>query len=272
MSAAENIYCEAPLYYMSGLEDVATVNMPIHNGRLANNLSWEREGFELMQHTSAVERWDDDDEIARVYYAEMRAFARALTGADHALIGGHISRNPESAREHSDYAPIQYVHSDFTDNYGELIKDRYLKEDPEHQRMLAQAGMSADDFRKAKRLMILQFWRNVGPEVMDLPLAFCDATSVPHEEMVAIHVPNYADSGLPFDAFGVKRPATEKAHRWYVFPEMSVDEVAAFRTFDSERVGSEAPFWTPHSAFRDPHFPDAPDRRSIEVRATCLFM
>lgn len=272
MTAVEEIYCEAPLYYMNGLNDVATVTTPIRNGRLASELSWEREGFELMHHESAIENWDDDDEIARVYYAEMCALARELSGADHTLIASHISRNPEAAREHGDYAPIQYVHSDFTDNYGDLIKERYLKEDPEHQRMLAQAGMSAEDFRNARRLLILQFWRNVGPEAMDLPLAFCDATSVAHEEMVAIHVPNYADSGLPFDAFGMQRPATDTAHRWYVFPEMSRDEVVAFRTFDSDRVGSDAPFWTPHSAFRDPHHPDAPDRRSIEVRVTCLFM
>ncbi len=272
MPAAEAIYCEAPLYYMSGRDDIATVTTAIRNGRLAGHLSWEREGFELRRHESAVEHWDDDDEIARVYYKEMRALARQLSGADHALIASHISRNPETAREHSDYAPIQYVHSDFTDNYGDLIKERYLQEDPEHQRMLAQADMSAEDFRCARRMLILQFWRNVGPEAMDLPLALCDATSVTHEEMVAIHVPNYADSGLPFDAFGMQRPATATSHRWYAFPEMNKDEVIAFRTFDSERVGSDAPFWTPHTAFRDPHYPDAPDRRSIEVRATCLFL
>ena len=268
MSAAD-VYCEAPLYYMDGPDNITEVQVPIKDGRAADHLRWGVQGFELMAHTSTVQDWDDDDQIKARYYSEMEALAKTLTGCDHAIIGGHISRNPDTALSQPDYAPIQYVHSDFTDNYGELITNRYLQEDPEHLYMLERAGMSADDFRRARRLVILQFWRNVGPEVMDLPLAFCDASTVPRSDMQAIHVPNYADSGLPFDAFGVN---PGNAHDWYVFPNMRVDEVVAFRTFDSERAGTEEPFWTPHSAFRDPHYDNAPDRRSIEVRATCLYL
>ncbi len=267
MTAAD-VYCEAPIYYMQGLENIAEVRVPIRDGRGVPDLRWQVQGFELLEHASAVTDWDDEDQVQARYYGEMESLARTLTGCDHAIIGGHISRNPETAQAHSDYAPIQYVHSDFTDNYGELITSRYLQEDPEHRYMLERAGMSADDFRRARRLIILQFWRNVGPEAMDLPIAFCDATTVPRRDMQAIHVPNYADSGLPFDAFGV---AADQAHEWFVFPNLRDDEVVAFRTFDSERAGSDEPFWTPHSAFRDPHYDNAPSRRSIEVRATCLF-
>ena len=121
--------------------------------------------------------------------------------------------------------------------------------------------------------MILQFWRNVGPAKMDLPLAFCDSRSVGREEVRAFPVRDYAGGGFDFDTLGVIAPRSPVQHRWYVFPEMQVDEVVAFRTFDSEYVSSGGAFWTPHSAFRDPSVPlGQPARRSIELRATCLFI
>ena len=49
-------------------------------------------------------------------------------------------------------------------------------------------------------------------------------------------------------------------------------QVVAFRTYDSDRVADGRPYWTPHSAFRDPEVPlGRPARSSIEARATCLF-
>ena len=51
-----------------------------------------------------------------------------------------------------------------------------------------------------------------------------------------------------------------------------IDEVIAFRTYDSlcEREGR--PFWTPHSAFVDPNAPEAArPRESLEMRVLCLF-
>jgi hypothetical protein len=54
---------------------------------------------------------------------------------------------------------------------------------------------------------------------------------------------------------------------------MRPDEVVVFRTFDSDRVSRGETFWTPHSAFSDPTVaPRQPSRRSIELRATCLFV
>jgi hypothetical protein len=53
---------------------------------------------------------------------------------------------------------------------------------------------------------------------------------------------------------------------------MTRDEVAVFRTFDSAMIGSQLPYWTPHSAFNDPEVqPNQPARSSIELRATCIF-
>ncbi|XOV82454.1 MAG: CmcJ/NvfI family oxidoreductase [bacterium] len=264
-------YCLATMNYMGGLQTVA-VEVDIRNGRQAVDLRWQKNGFELIDSTSGVTDWRDDSEIVRTYYPEMAALAQSLSGCDHALVAGHISRNPEQAALHQDYAPIEFVHSDFTDNYGQLLIERYRKKPEEVASALSAAGLTVEDMARARRILILQFWRNVGPEQMDYPLAFCDAQSVPRADMHAIHVPNYAGGDFAFDTYAVTPPPAQGAHAWYVFPNMTRDEAVAFRTFDSEMAARGEAYWTPHSAFLDPTVDDStPARRSIEVRATCLF-
>ena len=54
----------------------------------------------------------------------------------------------------------------------------------------------------------------------------------------------------------------------YLFENCQQTEVA----YDSDRVGTSLPYWTPHSAFRDPDVElGRPSRSSIELRATCVF-
>ena len=244
------VFCTAKLNYAgSGPTDV-----DIHDGRSADDLpGWEECGFELVGHKASVTDWDDEDEIATVHHPEMAALAKAMTGADIALVAGHIKRSPAAAKQHKDLGPISFVHSDFADSY----RDNVVASHPEAA--------------KAKRLVILQFWRNLGPAKMDLPLAFCDARTVPKHEVHAFPVSNYAGGGGHFEALTVMEGADH--HDWYTFPELARDEVVAFRTYDSDRVADGRPYWTPHSAFRDPDVPlGHPSRTSIELRASCLFL
>lgn len=252
--------------------ETTAVRVPIHDGRRAGLPGWESCGFELMTHRSSLTDWDDDGEIAHVHYAEMEAFARQLTGCDFALVSGHIRRNPEEAARHADLGPITFVHSDFAASYGDLIRRRYQQPEAPTRDALERAGVTAEGLISARRLLILQFWRNTGPPKMNLPIAFCDARSVPAEDLRVLPVQNYAGGGIDFETLGVTAPDDPDRHRWYTFPEMNVDEVVAFRTFDSRRVASVEPFWTPHSAFEDPEVKRRrPSRRSVELRASCFF-
>jgi len=264
-------YCSATLNYIGGAQTVS-IEVPINNARMKADLSWQKHGFQLLRHDSAVTDWDNRAGVTSVHYDEIATLAKSLTGCDAALVAGHISRNPEQVGVHEDYAPIQFVHSDFTDNYGQLVKERYLSADEESARALESEGLQAADVVRAKRMIILQLWRNVGAPEMDLPLAFCDAQTVPRSDIHAIHVPNYAGGDFAFDAFGVTPAPSSSPHSWYVFPSMRSNEVVAFRTYDSDMVASGEAYWTPHSAFQDPTVDaNAPRRRSIELRATCLF-
>lgn len=264
-------YCCAALNYAHGL-GVQAVEVSIHDARPAAHLSWQTHGFELIESPSGVTDWDNPEQIQTLHYPEIRRQAERLSGADHVLVSGHICRNPQQAELHADYAPIEYVHSDFAQDYALRLADWYEQGAPETQVALKTAGLEASAIRSARRVLILQFWRNVGHLQPDLPLAFADATSVPAMDVHTIHVPSYAGGDFAFDTLAVSPAPGGKQHRWYTFPGLQVHEVVVFRTYDSLMAMRGEAFWTPHTAFCDPHAaPDAPPRRSIEVRAICLF-
>ncbi|HEX2851370.1 MAG TPA: CmcJ/NvfI family oxidoreductase [Acidimicrobiales bacterium] len=270
-------FCRATLNYVPaeggpGAPHPA-IDVEILDGRRAGLPGWEECGFELVRHPSAVEEWTDDEEIERVHHPEVEELARAMTGATVALVPSHIKRSPERAREHGDLSPITFVHSDFAAGYDTNIRDMYRNPSDGAARALERNGITPGDVDRASRIVILQLWRNLGATKMDFPLAFCDARTVGVDEGRAFLVTNYADTGATFEAIGVVAPGDGKAHRWYAFPELTVDEAVAFRTYDTDLVARGATYFTPHSAFRDPDVPvGRPARSSIELRATCLFL
>jgi hypothetical protein len=211
------VFCRTRMNYVSrgGFgESVEPTEVTVYDGRRAALPGWQTCGFELRKHASALDDWRDDVQIERVHYAEISAFARSLTGCDHALVSGHVKRDPEQAAKHPDLGPIEFVHSDFAESYG-TVKAAELRTLPVH---------------------------------------------------------NYAGGSFFFETLAVIAPRDASAHRWFAFPDMQRDEVVVFRTFDSDRVAGGETFWTPHSAFADPAVaPGRPSRRSIELRATCLF-
>jgi hypothetical protein len=275
LGAPADVFCRATLNFASRRQDLMgqSVEVDIHDGRTADLPRWQDCGFELVAHPSAVSSWDDDDELIDVHHREMEELARAMTGCDVALVSSHIKRSPEHARQHEDLAPISFVHSDFAIGYDRLVRQSYVRPDRDGAtRALERNGTTADDVARASRLVILQFWRNLGPAKMDLPLAFCDARTVTPADSRPIPVSDYAGTGIDFEALAVLGPVEPDQYRWYVFPEMQPDETVAFRTYDSDLVARGETWFTPHSAFRDPTVEiGRPARSSLELRAICLY-
>jgi len=268
------VLCRAQLnYFPSGQANApASLTMPIQDGRAASLPGWEECGFELRAHPTALSDWGDDDSIRDVHYPEVVALAEQLSGCDRGILSNHIKRNPQQAKQHQDLGPITLVHSDFADSYGDAMRNRLRNPMADEAAALEAAGVAPEAAASARRLLILQFWRNIGPAKMDMPLAFCDARTVPRSQIRPFPVTNYAGAGFNFDALGFAAPPDPADHHWYAFDAMHVDEVVAFRTFDTDRVADGRPYWTPHSAFRDPTVPlGQPARSSIELRVTCLF-
>ena len=72
---------------------LAVERMEITNGRLqAVPDSLFAKGFQLSQHVSRVQAWDDAAHVASVYYREIESVAKAATGAKYAFCNGHMLR------------------------------------------------------------------------------------------------------------------------------------------------------------------------------------
>ena len=270
-----DLFCRATLNFASrrGGFVAGPVEVDILDGRTADLPGWQECGFELVSHVTAASSWDDE-ELAAVHHREMEELARRMTGCDVALVPNHIKRGPEHAKLHEDLAPIAFVHSDFAAGYDDLVRNSY--QHPERdgtQRALDRNGITGADVVGASRLVILQFWRNIGEAKMDYPLAFCDARTVTPADGHPIQVNDYAGSGVDFEAIAVLEPTDSSPYRWYAFPELGHDEVVAFRTYDTDLVERGETWFTPHSAFRDPEVEiGRPARSSIELRAICLYL
>jgi hypothetical protein len=117
---------------------------------------------------------------------------------------------------------------------------------------------------KAHRFAIVNIWRSIGGKIVDTPLAVCDARSISVRDLVVTDL-HYRDrSG---EMYLVQE---SPHHRWAYFSEMDRHEALVFKQYDSQ-VSGVARF-TPHSAFDLPDIPpDAPLRRSIEIRCLVTF-
>ena len=231
--------------------DTERHTVAIHDMRpLAGALSLDREGFELLQHESVADL-DDDDAIEEVYYPEIDALLRAVTGASRVVIfdatrrsdAGAGAKNRDGLR-----GPASRVHVDYTAKSGpQRVKDLLGEDEAER---LAAAGA---------RIIQINVWRPIRGPVQRSPLALADAASVRPADLIA------TDQVFPDRVGEIYHLAYDPAQRWYYAPAMTPDEVLLIKGWDSLEDGRAR--FTPHGAFDLPDTPEgAPPRESIEVR------
>jgi hypothetical protein len=216
----------------------------------ADGLSLDREGFELRRHVSAADLYDDEA-LEKVYYPEIEALLRAVTGGSRVKIfdatrrsdAGSGSKNRDGLR-----GPASRVHVDYTAKSGpQRVKD--LFGETEAARLAASGA----------RIVQINVWRPIRGPVQRSPLALADASSVRPESLVA------TDQVFPDRVGEIYHLAYDPAQRWYYAPAMTPDEVLLIKGWDS--LDDRARF-TPHGAFELPDTPaDAAPRESIELRA-----
>ena len=268
-----SVFCQAGLNYAGGAGPAGSdVVVDILDGRHAGLPGWRVCGFELLNRPSRVGNWDDDAEIAEVHYAEAEELARQLTGCEFALVSDHVRRRAVPAGEARAQAPVHLVHSDFAAGYDQVIRTAYRDVKGRGAATLARTGARSEDIENAGRIVMMQFWRNLGAPRMDYPVAFCDSRTVTPDEVRPFRYTGYVAGGRSFDALAVERSDRIEHHDWYAFPDMTAEEVVAFRTYDTELVAAGLTWFTPHSAFHDPSVePGRPGRTSIELRVMCLY-
>ena len=222
---------------------------------LADALALDREGFELRRHQTAVFDLYDDDAVERVYYPEIEALLRALTGARRVIVfdatrrsdAGAGARNRDGLR-----GPASRVHVDYTEKSGpQRVKD--LLGEAEASRLAASGA----------RIIQINVWRPLRGPVERSPLALADAASVRPEDLIA------TDQVFPDRVGEIYHLAHHPAQRWYYAPRMTPDEVLLIKGYDSLTDGRAR--FTPHGAFELPDTPEsAPPRESIEVRTLVI--
>ncbi len=215
-------------------------------------LSLERNGFVLVDQTSAVTDFYDEAQVRTIYYPEMVALIKRASGARRVEVFDHTVRNGDETirTERQVREPVQRVHNDYTEWSGP-------------QRVRDIMGAEAETLMGG-RFAVIQVWRPINHPVMRDPLAFADGGSVPFDDFL-ISERRYPDR--VGQTYVVKY---NPVHRWYYVPNMRPDETVVFTVYDSARDGRVR--FTAHTAFADPTSPpDAAPRESIEIRTLAFF-
>jgi hypothetical protein len=256
---------EAPPVYVASkgggdqtehLGNFRTQEVEVHNARQAlPSSSLDREGFVLLQHSSAVVDFYDDEQLRAIYHGEVRSLLLALTGARRVEVFDDTRRSSSIAtqRERGIREPANIVHNDYTAASGpRRLRDHFADAPDEAERL------------RAGRFAIINLWRPIAGPVLDQPLVLCDATTVRDSDLIPVERRAEERSGE------LQVALHAPGQRWYYFPHMQGDEVLIFKTFDSAEDGRAR--FTLHSSFADPAAPaDAPARESLETRCLVLF-
>ena len=223
--------------------------VPIHDMRpIADSLSFDRNGFVLLNGTSAVPGAGNDEEKKRIFAAEAAAMIKELTGATKVITFGAMLRTDDKNAGDGNL-PAFGAHVDYG---ARTVRDFTFDHMPAEEA----------ERRLASRHMLINIWRPLKP-VERSPLALCDASTVDRTDLFQSEVRGGLGDVNRRSLWGFNL-AFNPEHRWYYAPRMGPDEAYLFRLFDSD---PDAVQWTGHSAFEDPTSPpDASPRQSIEIR------
>jgi hypothetical protein len=194
----------------------------------------------------------DEKEIKAVYYPEVEALIKQMSGANRVVVFDHTLRSGDEAEREARLLrePVLSAHNDYTEWSG-----------PNRVRELLPA--EAEKLLE-RRFAIIQVWRAINRPIESNPLAIADARSIAPEDLLV------AERRYPHRIGQTYRLKYNPAQRWYYFPRMRRDEALVFKVYDSEKDGRAR--FTPHTSFDDPSTPPgAPPRQSIEARALAFF-
>jgi hypothetical protein len=227
--------------------------MRIRDGRpLAAEFSLDRNGFALVDHSTAVADFFDPAQLEAVYYPEVERLVRAVSGAARVVVFDHTLRTGDLAEREARKIrePVLWAHNDYTEWSGPQRVREIL---PDQSELLLQ-----------QRFAIIQVWRAINQPIRSNPLALVDARSVVAGDLLA------AERRYPHRVGETYQLTYSPDHRWFYFPEMTRAEALVFKVYDSAKDGRAR--FTPHTSFNDPTSPaDAPPRQSIEVRTFAFF-
>ena len=200
---------------------------------LADELSRDREGFQLVHHHTDVDFYDDG-ERETTYERETETLIRQATGAKRVIVFDHTLRAGDDGTraERAVREPVQVVHNAYTDRSG--------------------AGGS-----------VAARWRGNRQTVESVPLAIADARTIDPADLIPVERRSEDRVGE------IQHLVHNPDQHWHYLPQIDPDEAILIKCFDSD--DSKATL-TAHTAFADPTTPaDAAARESIESRTFVFY-
>lgn len=236
---------------VTGTFEAKTV--PLRDGRaVRDRFTLDGNGFEFIEHRTAVADFFEPAQIETVYYPEIERLVMDRTGAARVVVFDHTLRSGSQATREEKLIrePVRSVHNDYTEWSGpQRVRDLLPDE--------------AETLLK-RRFAIIQVWRAIRNPIESDPLAICDARTLSPGDLIV------AERRYPDRVGQTYRIAYNPAHEWYWFPRMARDEALVFKVFDSATDGRAR--FTAHTAFDDPTAPPgAAPRESIEIRTIAFF-
>jgi len=254
---------DVPVYYASVGGEQAKLDLQgqfeevvveIKNGRPdRNSHSLDAQGFQLVDHRSAVTDFYDPMQITDIYEQEVRHLVAKATGANRVVVFDHTHRadSKETRTKLKTREPSSVVHNDYTDKSARQRVSDILPGD-EAEKLIC------------RRFAIINVWRAIRHPAITSQLALCDATSLSPDDVVPVE-------RKAKDRIGELMMATyNPACTWFHFPNMQTDEALLLKTYDSATDGRAR--FSLHTAFDVPNPPDdIKPRESLETRTFAFF-
>ena len=216
----------------------------------------DREGFTLVEHTSALADLTDLDQVGKIHRGEIAELLKQITGCDEVVMTPFgILRFSEKLGEneaHDNSHPARFVHVDIAAEAAAAMRDK-----------------SAPAGRTIARSAHYNVWRSLAGGTQDVPLGLCAYPSLAREDLLDCDAIFDPLDGSPEWGFPNYLLACNPDHRWYYYSDMTRDEAIVFKTSESDPARAQL---MPHGAFDNPLAgPDAPPRVSLEMRGTCYW-
>lgn len=200
-----------------------------------------------------------DTPVKRIYARETEELIRSVLPQAKTIMPPAQGIRRKVKVEDPNNAPVPNVHNDYGLNFDEVV-NRNPFFDFDKQREIYKASDSEE-------YMLINLWRPIAPMSSDLPLrsmplCFLDSSTLGDDDYVML------DNGsLGLFTFVKRNPN----HRFYYYPDMSVNEVVLFKQFHKHRDESLARTPVFHAAFADPAADETTeDRVSFEYRVGLL--
>ena len=221
-----------------------------------DKFTFEKNGFELLNHKSSVKDFYNHNEVKKVYANELKVFLIERFSANDVFIFDYTRRsdgtigakNPDGLR-----GPADRIHADYTDISGP-------------QRAMDVLGIELYNqvINQGGRIIQLNIWRPINGPIKRSPLAFADAASIPKNDLVE------TDQIFTNRTGEIYHISYSDKHNWHWVPDMTDNEVLLLKGWDS--IDDDVVKYTPHGAFELPNQSEKhPPRESIEARVFLVF-